>query len=58
MEYIQLYNYTIEKAVKENDQWHIWLYSSPSNGNKLAKIINENPGDNSYGDGELFHSTK
>lgn len=53
MEYIQLYNYTIEKAVKENDQWHIWLYSSPSNGNKLAKIVNDNPGDNNYGDGEL-----
>lgn len=50
-EYIQLYEGVIEKAVKENDKWHIWLFSSPSNGNKLAKILNQNPQDNNFGDG-------
>lgn len=52
-EYVQLYRDVIEKAVVENDQWHIWLYSSPSNGNQSQKVINENPQDNNYGDGVL-----
>lgn len=51
-EYIQLYKGVIEKAVKENDKWHIWLFSSPSNGNKVTNILNQNPQDNNFGDGK------
>lgn len=50
-EYVELYKNTVKKAVRENDKWHTWLYSSPSNGNKLSTIINEHPGDSHYGDG-------
>lgn len=49
-EYIKLYRDIVEKAVLENDQWHPWLYSSPSNGNQSNKVINQNPQDNNYGD--------
>lgn len=51
-EYIILYRDIVEKAVRENDQWHIWLYSSPSNGNQSHAVVNENPSDNNHGDGE------
>lgn len=51
-EYIQLYKDVIEKTVQENDQWHTYLYSSPSNGNKTHDVINSNPQDNNYGDSE------
>lgn len=51
-EYIQLYKDVIEKTVQENDQWHTYLYSSPSNGNKTHAVINSNPQDNNYGDSE------
>lgn len=50
-EYVQLYGDVMEKTVKNNDEWHTRLTSSPSNGNKVGKIINENPQDNNYGDG-------
>lgn len=50
-EYTQLYE-DIDKAIRDNDQWHVRLYSSPSNGNK-SNIINSNPQDNNYGDGEI-----
>lgn len=52
-EYVELYRDTVETAVKDNDQWHIWLYSSPSNGNKNTEILNSNPQDNHNGDGKL-----
>lgn len=52
-EYIELYDGIVAKAVHENDNWHMWLYSSPSNGNHSNKVINENPQDNNYGDGKL-----
>lgn len=53
-EYVRLYRDTIEAAVKRNDQWHIWLYSSPSNGIKIDQVINSNPQDNNYGDGMII----
>lgn len=52
-EYTHLYRDVVEKAVRENDQWHIWLYSSPSNGNRSQAVINQNPQDNNYGDGKF-----
>lgn len=51
-EYKLLYADVVKKTVEENDIWHIWLYSSPSNGNKTAQIINSNPQDNHFGDGK------
>lgn len=57
LEYIQLYRDVIERAVRENDEWHIWLYSSPSNGNETNKVINENPQDNNRGDGKKSKKT-
>lgn len=56
-EYIKLYRDVIEKAVRENDQWHTWLYSSPSNGNLTNRVINRNPQDNNYGDGKITHNS-
>lgn len=50
-EYVQLYKDIIEETVLENDQWHTYLYSSPSNGNQSRAVINSNPQDNNYGDG-------
>lgn len=47
-EYIFLYD-TIREIVQESDNWHLWLYSSPSNGNK-SQVINRNPQDNNFGD--------
>lgn len=55
-EYVKLYRDVVEKAVQENDQWHTWLYSSPSNGNLSNRVINQNPQDNSYGDGNCIIS--
>lgn len=52
-EYIQLYQDVVAKSVRENDEWHVWLYSSPSNGNKSQHVINANPQDNYHGDGKL-----
>ncbi|KAG4075854.1 hypothetical protein HA402_003680 [Bradysia odoriphaga] len=51
-EYLRLYNDTIANEVHRNDQWHIWLYSSPSNGKKKSNesIIQDNPQDWHYGD--------
>lgn len=57
-EYVQLYKNVVEKAVRENDQWHIWLYSSPSNGNRSHDVINENPQDNNRGDGKQKYIIK
>lgn len=50
-EYVTLYRDVVEKAVRDNDQWHQWLYSSPSNGNQTNRVVNQNPQDNNYGDG-------
>lgn len=50
-EYVKLYRDIVEKAVRDNDQWHQWLYSSPSNGNQTNRVVNPNPQDNNYGDG-------
>lgn len=47
-EYVLLYD-KIRESRQANDKWHIWLYSSPSNGNK-SQIINQNPQDNQFGD--------
>lgn len=51
-DYLKLYNDTIAKSVNQHDKWHIWLYSSPSNGKKRSNvsIIQENPQDWHYGD--------
>lgn len=49
-EYKYLYDNVVKKTVEENDKWHIWLYSSPSNGNKNGQIVNKNPQDNKFGD--------
>lgn len=51
-EYKYFYADIMKKTVEENDKWHIWLYSSPSNGNKVGQIINQNPQDNNFGDGK------
>lgn len=55
-EYVQLYRDVVEKAVRENDHWHAWLYSSPSNGNLTNRVVNQNPQDNNYGDGKLNYN--
>lgn len=47
-EYVFLYD-KIRESVQANDKWHIWLFSSPSNGNN-SQIINQNPQDNQFGD--------
>lgn len=51
-EYIQLYDDTIRRVVAENDDWHLWLYSSPSNGQIQANqsIIQDDPQDSNFGD--------
>lgn len=53
-EYIELYDTVVRPAVINNDQSHIWLYSSPSNGIKSEKILNANPQDNKFGDSEYI----
>ncbi|KAJ6639178.1 Beta-mannosidase [Pseudolycoriella hygida] len=56
-EYLKLYKDTIAEEVKKNDEWHLWLYSSPSNGKKRSNesIIQNDPQDWHYGDIHFYN---
>lgn len=56
-EYIKLYSH-IRDIVVENDPYHIWIFSSPSNGIQNSSILNVNPQDDDFGDSKFIQNLK